>query len=67
MRVFLASRGIVLPDKRKLKSGDDTPPTSGVVTPGSLGAPNGVALNVPPVELAVKGVNASLHELKKEK
>src|SRR5258708_7400119 len=39
MRVFLASRGIVLPDKRKLKSGDDTPPTSGVVTPGSLGAP----------------------------
>lgn len=65
MRNFLASRGIVLPDKRKSKSANGTP-TSGVVTPGPLGAPNGGTFTTPPVELAVKEAKASLQVSKKD-
>ncbi|KAF8341485.1 endoplasmic reticulum protein [Cantharellus anzutake] len=66
MRKVLASRGIVLPDRRKRKPGAETPLTSGAVTPGAPGAPNGVALNVPPVEMVVKEASAALQESKKD-
>jgi len=67
-RDALAKRGIDISSKKPasdIASGMSTPGAATPGTPGSLGAPNGFPLTVPPVEQGIKGAQMTLNEVKK--